>query len=64
MNFFYILSIKILVVCALKKCLPEMFFLRTQNISLIEKKTDNNHFLEVIYSYVYLPIIRTFDTLK
>ena len=28
------------------------------------KKNDNNHFRGVIYTYVYLPVIRYFDTSK
>ena len=27
-------------------------------------KTENNDFWEVIYSYVYLPLIQTFDSSK
>ena len=37
--------------------------LHTQKICLMGK-TDNIHFLEAIYTYVYLPIIRILDASK
>ena len=70
MNLFYTIYRKNIYFVCVQKRLHETFLLRKQNICLIENKTANNFFSFFegggggIYSYVYLPIIRTLDTSK
>ena len=60
----YTIYKSICFVCVNEMSQGDVTFTRTKHRFDREKTTDSNHFWGAIYSYAYLPIIRTFDILK